>query len=353
MSRLLVCTGGGEPPYSSNQGVIDGLRSLGHEVVSIGPRYWDRCLCDIEVPDSKFPEYYSYEEILTLAPWQPDLIVQCEPHFYLSGKKPPEIISCNLVLDPHRGAVAFRRLAEEGSFNVVFCMQKYFMPLFQDIRGARTEFLAQAFNQVRFEPDRDGPIVCDIAMVGQTGIANMEYPHEDETGKFAIRPPINLPTDHTRFTFWQHFGFDYAERAEILIRLCKDFNVRIYGGVYDERYQLALQRGAMSVHRSLLNDVTIRCFETMAANRLLICDDIPYQEELFQDGIHCRTYRTYGFKPFFENFTAEYNQIYKLVKYHLDHQREMEAISREGHRLAWEKHSWRSRAQELLNVVFN
>ena len=353
MARVAIVSGGGEPAYSTNQGVIDGLKLLGHEVISIGPRYWDRNLCDIEVPDHPFPERYSYESVLNLLPWTPQLVLQVEPHFYLTGPKPPELKSCTLILDPHRGARSFRKLAEEGSFNTVFCAQKFYLPLFENIPNARTYYLPHALNPVRFNKEQEGEIRADLAFIGQHGLSAMEYPYEDDIGRFATHPPTSLPTDHRRFAFAENYSFEYAERAEILLRLCRDFHVRIYANLYDNKYQAALQAGAIIVQRSLRYDLTIRCFETMAANRLLICDAIPYQEELFQDNIHCRTYPVYGFNPLFDNFTIEYEIVRDLVKYYLNHFDEWDTLRKAGYELTWAKHTWESRAKELLEVALN
>ena len=87
---------------------------------------------DIKVHDKRqHPESYSYDEILSRLNFTPDLIIQTDSHFYFTGTKPRGIKSAYYILDAHRGADVFRRMAIEGSFDYVFIVQKYFMPLFE------------------------------------------------------------------------------------------------------------------------------------------------------------------------------------------------------------------------------
>ena len=349
--KILCCFGQGEPEFSSARGIVHGLKMQGHDVLTCGPSYWGRGGdADISLPDKPFPETYEYEEVLEQVSGRVDLVLQLEPHFFLVGPKPLEIVSAYYFTDPHRGGVMWYKMAILGKFDHIFVGQKYFLPLFEDL-PIRVHSLPVGFDERRFSPSVIGSQVTQISFVGQTGLANMEYPFEDDCGRYATTTP-NLPVpDRYAFGF-PHPGFDYAERGEVLYRLCRDFKVRIYESVWETPYYMqAIQKGAIGFNRSLLNDIGIRCFETLAAGRILVCDEVPYLDELLVDGKHCATYRTY-YRPFFENYSLEYHKVYHLIKYYLDHDKEREAIAKQGQEHVWANHTWRCRAQELLGIVF-
>lgn len=351
--KVLCCFGQGEPEFSSARGIVHGLKMLGHDVLACGPPYWDRGHdADIVFDDRDFPESYSYSEVLERAPWQPDLILQCEPHFYFHGPKPSEITSAYYFTDPHRGGAMWHKMAIQGDFDHVFVGQKYFLTLFLDL-PSKVHYLPIGFDERRFpqvdEYWQEDPNV-EVVFIGQTGLADMEYPYEDRIGWYAPRTP--KIHDHKKFAFGFHPGFDYAERGELLFRLCRDFDVRFYNNVWDTpNYFRALRTGAIGFNRSLLKDVSIRCLEILRSGRLLITDHVPHQEELFQDSIHCRTYNTW-YKPFFENYTLEYKMVYDHIKFYLNHDDLREEIADQGRRCAENFHTWTARAKTMLKIIF-
>lgn len=348
--KFLIVTGCGEPQYSTNASLIAAFKALGCEVWVCGPGYWDRCFADAEMPDRPYPERYTYREVLDLCPWSPDLILQIEPHFFLSGPKPQGVKSGFLFTDPHRGGAMQYQMAKEGHFDYVFVGQKYFLPLFFDV-APRVYSLPVGFDSRRIQRDHSQTPLVDISFCGQTGIAFMEYLYEDDIGRYATHPPARLPAGPERYKFSIHPGYDYAERAEMLIRLCRDFSVRMYEPIlYNERYQQTLQVGVVGFHRSLLKDISIRCFEVMAAGRVLITDRVPFQEELFQDSYHCLTYDTY-FKPFFQNFDLEYEQVAAQVRQILRSSDKGGSLALRGQDWVWQGHTWKHRAQTLLDSL--
>lgn len=354
MSRLLICTGGGEPAYSTNQSFVYALRSLGHDVLVCGPGYWGRNFANVPVPDQPFPERYLYEEILEKTAFSGDLILQLEPHFYLYGKKPPKMRSAYLVTDPHRGGEAYYRLAKEGSFDALFIGQKHFLPLFDDL-PCHTQYLPVAFDPRRFDHAPLSDPVCDIAFCGQSGIGGLTYDYQDELGRYATAVRSLRTWDSGRYEF-NAPTFDYSERAEILLRLMQDFHVRIYEPLYDERYMKAIQKGVLGFQRSLLNDISIRCYEIMAAGRLLVTDRIPGLDEWFGDEVNddlpCALYDSY-YKVFTANFDLEYKKIYKLIKNYLDDDTEREYFAARARQTVWGEHRWQARAKTLLEIVLN
>lgn len=346
--KIALLTGCGEPAFSSNQGLIHAFRVLGHEVIVLGPRYWERFLGDVELPDKKHPELYSYSEVLEKLPWNPNVIGCLEPHGFLTGPKPPELKSFFFLTDPHAAGHTYHKIAEEGNFNVVFCGQPYFTPLFLDIPNTRAVTLPCGFDERRF-PVEDVGSACDISLVGFTGIANMEYPYEDGRGKYATHPPQNLPQDYRRYASHPTPSYDYAERAEILIRLCNDFDVRMYQTWKTPQFQCAIQSGEIGFNCSLLNDVGIRCFETLAAGRLLLTDEVPTLHETL-GGHGYVTYRK-RFRPFYQNFDLDYQEIYQSARWWLGHDNAREEEAKLGKDRAWKHYSWTVRAKSLIEAM--
>jgi len=177
----------------------------------------------------------------------------------------------------------------------------------------------------------------------------MEYLYEDVGGHYATCPPPNLPTDYRKYASYHNPSFDYAERAEILIRLCKDFRVRMYLSWDTPQFQYAITSGAIIFNSSLLFDINIRCFEALASGRMLFTDDVPLIRETLGPFGYDIYYQHYS--PFYQNFDLDYREIYKTVKYWLDHNVERENNSAIGKSYAWEKHSWRHRAQSIINAL--
>lgn len=344
--RLLVLTGGGEPPYSSNQGLIAGFRSLGHEVLTVGPGYWSRQLNEIDLPDRQHPEYYSYEEVLDRVRNAPDWILNVEPHAFLTGQKPPGMHSAFYATDYHRAGEFYHRVISQGSFDVAFIGQPHYASLYGNL-GIPIITIPVGFDSRRFDRLVNPVPRCQISFVGQTGIAKMAYPFEDEIGHYATAPPAGLPLGPQRFAFWEHGGFDYAERAEILSRLCRDFDVRMYADLWDrDRFQAALQAGQIGVNRSVLNDITLRVWEVLAVGRPLVCDSVPGLSDLLVDGTHCLMYGSY-FRPHVENFRLEYEQVRNKIHSLLigDTGVRMGDV---GQQFVWQHHTWDRRAKDMV-----
>lgn len=349
--KIAFCSGASEPPFSSNHSFAYALREAGHDLVWVGPCYGDIDIADASIEDRPHPEYYSYKEIRERLPWDPDVLLVMEPHFYLGDPTgiPRRTHSVFYSLDPHRGAMTHVKAIDVGNYDLVLMAQYHYKSLLRD--STLCCILPQAFDARRFKfMDLGKDPVCDISFVGQTGIANMVYPHVDEYGAYATQPPDDLPTDHTRYAFHSSFTFDYAERAELLIRLCKDFSVRMYSGVYGDGFVGALQTGKVGFNRSLLSDFSIRPYEVMAAGRFAVTDDIfkdssAVDKYLPDDDIPLFLYPTYPFKPFLPNFECEYIQASRDVAAALEYN--LTDIGESAHKNIWENCSWSGRAKRF------
>ena len=355
MANILFFLGAGEPHYSSAKSLAYAFRLLGHEVCTMGPGYFDRYEADVLMPDRPHIEYYSPDEILERAPWSPSLIVNCEPHAFLRGQGPPEIPIVFVATDPHRAGSLYHAVLSQGSYTHFFCGQKHYLPLFNDL-PCRTYYLPVAFDPRRFKSSDLGVPACDISFCGQTGLSAHYYSERDEVGSYMVKTSPVFPTDVGKYEFRANPSFDYAERAEFLLRLMRDFNVRIYEPFYDDRYIAALQKGAIGFQRSLLYDVSIRVYEIMAAGRFLVMDRIPNLDEWFGDEVNndlpCALYESF-YRPFYDNFNLEYRQVYNLVKYYLDHDTERDYLAARAHAMVWKEHRWQDRTKTLLEIVLN
>lgn len=350
--EILICSGFGEPHYTTSKSLISAFKSIPSvNVTTCGPMYGDeKDAPDIVLEDKPFPEMYCYAEVLDHCTKKPNLIIQVEPHFYLYDKRKTDPISVCWVLDTHRGAKHLIELPKLGSFDYLFVAHKYYIPLFQDA-DLNAYWLPQAFNDKYIPSDLMHMSECDIVFIGETGINDFEsnLDHEDDIGMYANKI-VKHKDDFFKFGFNQ--SYEYAERAEMLYRLCNDFDVRIYSKITDESYAKVLKQGRIVFNRSLGNDINIRCYEAMASNRLLVTNDIYSQNELFQDRIHCRTYRTY-FSPLFSNFDVEYLKVYKIMQYYLTFKEELYSIAQQGYDHIRRYHTFKERAKEILNIVYS
>ncbi len=188
--------------------------------------------------------------------------------------------------------------------------------------------------------------------MGHTGIAGLEFDQEDEVGRYTEKVPPSLPTDARRYASYGIPSLDYCQRAELLIRLMGQFRTRVYKAVWGDKFQAALQKGAIGFHRSLLHDIAIRVFEICASGRTLIADHVPQLDTIFRDGFHCQFYGSYYF-PLYSNFDLEAALVVRHVRKYLDNDALREAVAERGHDLVWAKHSWTKRAETILEWVLN
>ena len=372
--RILICFEyrDNSTIHSAN-GIVNGFKSLNYNVRTCGPKignYDGELLSkhDIPVYDRHLhPEKYDYEEIINLYRkkygFKPDLIIQTDPHFYLTGKKPKDIACVYWVLDPHRGPTVFRQMAIEGQFDKIFITQKYYMPVFERA-GLNCNYLPFGYDDTVIYEHPEVKEECDISFIGTTGLPNQdrEFNEKTQISQHRIYFDEELGLKYIKFDFligrspeykyagWNNRSMEYAERLEHLIRLSKDFDVRIYEKCYDETYARALSRGKIGFHFSLRRDITLRVFEIPAVNRLLLTDEVPYLDKLMFDNQHLRTFRPY-YQPQFAGFDFDYEEVKELVVHYLKDGSERKDIAYNGRDWVMTKHSFKNRAEEMLEVL--
>jgi len=301
------------------------------------------------------PETWTYEEILDKCDKKPDLILQMDPHFYFVGEKPKDITCAYYVVDVHRGADVFRRMALAGNFDYIFMSHKYFMPIYERV-GLNCFWLPRAYDDNYIKEFPEIEIECDIVFIGGTGLHKSinDFPIIDtkimscyHEGPYPDKPPWE------KYKNWENHTMEYAERAEVLHRLSKDFNLRVYEDTSISRgpiYGKVTNRGKIIVNHSLWYDSALRNFEVLACNRFLITDMLPYQDELLQDGVHYRSYRQY-FLPFLDNFKLEYEEIKELVEWYLKNDKARKYIAEKGRDFVMKYHTFKNRANTIIDTI--
>lgn len=345
---------------TSGDSLVKAFKTLGHTVFTCGPKLgnFDGELlsdCDIKVYDRQHPELYSYTEIMQKVEEKGihiDLILQLDSHFYFYGDPPDGVVTAYYLIDIHRGGKTFRDLAVVGNFNLVFLAHKYFERHFIR-KNLNPIWLPRAFDDtyVREYPEIEQE--CDISFCGETGISELllDFPKLDaQIGKRYHDASFEDVPVELRYKGFEHGTFEYTERAEMLIRLSRDYRVRIYEHSFGEQYAKIICRGKIGFNRSLFKDSALRNFEIMACNRMLITDDLPYQEELFQDNVHCRTYRNY-YRPQFANFALDYEEVRSLIDYYLEHDQERSNFALIGKEHVHKHHTFRHRAEKIIECV--
>lgn len=347
--KIICCFGLGEQTYSGAKSIVRALRWLGHDVLTCGPSYsymGSDDIADLPVPDKSFPEEYTYREVLGLAPEGYSTILQLSPHFSLIGEKPKGIKSAYWIFDAHTGAAAWWRMAKNGSFDWIFCAQPGYMSCFREFSPIKMCF---GFDEERLNPDLETEPRCDIAFSGEHGLSMMEYPHEDDIGRYAIDVPRDLPTDHTRFKFWQHGGYDYAPRGEMLRYFCKMYDVRIYERADDgEKYQRILQAGRVAWNHSLLGDFTYRVMEAAACGRVPICDKVLGQSQMMPE---IPEYPRLLFSPLFENFQFQVKEAALVIDRFLKNEPRRSELAESLKNHTWRYNRWIDRVARVVRIL--
>lgn len=353
---------------SSGDDIVNGFKALGHNTITCGPdkgNFSEPLLSKHNIPildKPNHPETYDYDEIINLYRikygYLPDLIVQLDSHFYFSGKKPKNIPCVYWIADVHRGPTIFRNMAIAGNFDKIFLTQKYYAPVFERV-GLDCSILPWAYDDTCiFEQNTKAE--CDIVFVGTTGIKQDilkeyfalygEFDKELDLHYYRMHDLASLPIEK-RLMGWENRSLEYAERAELLVRLSQDFDVRVYERCYGTKLAQVLSRGCMGFHHSLRRDITLRLFEVPAVNRLLIADEIPYLEDYMINKKHLVTFRPY-YQPIFAGFDLDYEEVKNIACYYLKHSDERCEIAQQGMQHVKKNHTFQCRAKQLLETIF-
>ena len=347
--KITVIRGAWSNQYESSACFARALKKEGYDVWVASPPYpyahEGEKMQDVDyvLPERPYPHYYSYREILDLSPWTPDVMFALDPRGAFNGEKPRDIFSCFYSTDNHRAGELHMRLIKEGQYDIVFVGQGAYLPFFEHT-APTVKLLWPAVEAGRFPIPQQEP-VCDIVFVGHSGLST------------AHDILLNNPLIHKNKYDGVAPSYDYAERAEFLFRLSRDFQVRIYDKIWSTPHlSLALQEGRIGFNRSILHDLALRNFEVMAAGRPLVTDDIclpPIQKSfrsIVADGICSRVYPSL-YRPFYANFDVEYEYVKRIIAELLEDEEGRGLMGYRARNYALSRHTWDNRAREAMEII--
>lgn len=354
--KITILTGLGETEFGSNICLAKALKKLGHDVWTVGPNYANTYSeqatrnkeADVVLKDTPYPHFYSYREILDVSPWMPDMIFAIDPRGAVNGEKPKDILSCFYSTDSHRAGELHMRLIQVGQYDIVFVGQGAYLPFFE--RSAPVvHVLWPAVEASRFPDDIHDEPVCDIIFVGHSGIAK-----PNPIGGF--RETCDFAPECRRYD-GRPPSYDYAERAEFLLRLSDDFDVRIDYSVWKTPdFCKTLQKGRIGFNRSILHDCSIRNFEVMAAGRPLVTDDIylpptisPYWK--LMGDIRCSHLYPSLYRPFYPNFNIEYAYVKRIIQEYLNNKTLRVNTGLRARQYVLQNHTWENRAEDVIATI--
>ncbi len=126
-------------------------------------------------------------------------------------------------------------------------------------------------------------------------------------------------------------------RIEALDRMFKAFPNFYYGQRLFEEAAEKYCQSKIVFNISIQDDINMRCFEAMSTKSFLLTNWIPTLEELFEDGKHLVTYKTL-------------DEAIDKAKYYIAHDSEREAIAQAGFDEVRAKHTFRHRAETILDT---
>jgi len=331
--KIIGLTGAGEHRFGSSLCLLRALRQIGHDVFIVGASYSgdserDKKNVDLLIADRPYPHFYDYKEIIGLAPWTPDVMFALDPRGAFRGEKPKDVLTCFYGPDPHRAGAFYMSLIQEGQYDMVFIGQGAYKPFFVKC-APLVEVVWQAIDPERFPEEVTIEPDCDISFVGHTGIGTTKEILSGQ--RYSGQPP----------------SYDYAERAEFLLRLKSDFSVKIYDHVWETpQFSLAIQRGKLGFNRSVLHDIPLRVFEVMAAGRPIVTDWSTGAFPYYMQGADSIFIYPSFYRPFYENFNVEYGFVKQLISRILDNPKRKE-WGRVARDQVLTDHTWKNRAEQV------
>lgn len=223
-----------------------------------------------------------------------------------------------VVSDAHLGPDYRYKYAT--NFDYVFFNQKSFMPKF-------SEYLLQ-------HKTNKAPKYWEFL---PHAVEPRAYPHTDIIKKYDI-------------CFIGHLqdvkNYNGFSRIDFLDRMFKEFPNFYYGTrtPLDPKVNMfedAARKFCMSkivLNISILDDINMRVFETMATGNFLLTNWIPTLDDLFKDGKHLVTYKTL-------------DEAVEKTKYYLAHEEEREKIALAGQKEVLAKHTYSHRIQTIFDVI--
>ena len=130
----------------------------------------------------------------------------------------------------------------------------------------------------------------------------------------------------------------FPKRAEMLDRLFKEFPNFWYGQRLFEECAEVYRKSRIVFNTAAVDDINMRCFEATATGSFLLTEWVPTLSECFEDGKHLVTYKTM-------------DEAIEKARYYLEHEEEREAIAKAGMDHTLTNHTYKHRAEKILEVI--
>lgn len=274
-------------------------KRLGHEVKTIGPYFGTNMPYaggmvvpdsydhrpDIIVPDTRTVPIQFVEGML--GDWQPDIWLDVNAGFWLSGK-PKNGIRATYLTDPH--VIRWLYEGSAGQYDKVFCSQQHYKKP------------DEIYIPYGFDPEWHSP----------------------------IDPPLDKEFVVTCI------GNTYEPRVRLFTRLYNEgYSTYFKIGVAKEHAREIYNKSVMSVNWSSLLDMTARVFESMGLGVIPLLNRVPDLPLFFEENKH------------YLGFSNEDEAVEK-VKWAFWNPEESKQIALNAREEVKDKHSWDNRVREML-----
>jgi hypothetical protein len=130
----------------------------------------------------------------------------------------------------------------------------------------------------------------------------------------------------------------FEKRAQMLDRMFKEFPNFWYGQRLFEECAEIYRKSRIIFNTAAVDDINMRCFEATATGSFLLTEYVPTLSECFEDGVHLATYKTM-------------DEAIEKARYYLKHEDEREKVARAGMEHTLNNHTYKHRAEKILEAI--
>lgn len=128
------------------------------------------------------------------------------------------------------------------------------------------------------------------------------------------------------------------KRRQLLMKVAETFPNSYIGKKWPLEMGEVYSRSKIVVNSAINYDLNMRVFEGMAGGALLITDPADSINELFEEGKDLAIYRNE-------------NELIEMIQYYLEHEKEREAIAKQGQQKVLQNHTYYHRCQHIVKTV--
>lgn len=141
-------------------------------------------------------------------------------------------------------------------------------------------------------------------------------------------------------------NYNGLNRTDALDRLFKEFPNFYYGSrnpafpdknIFEDAAK-KFSKSKIVFNISIKDDINMRVFEALSTGSFLLTNWLPTLGELFEDGKHLVTYKTY-------------DEMVEKAKYYLEHEEEREKIAKAGYEEFIKNHTYKHRVEKILSMI--